>query len=632
MSKNDDNLDPKFKEYLKNIDEDSEFEKFLDKKENELSENTLKNYRNAVRKFCMCHRETFEDMVHKFREERNQKIKRVNDELSLLIPFTLENSLIEKYQNKFIRNLHKELKLANSTVNENVKSLKAVLGELGIETPTYKKLDVDESDWDLLTKDDLKYILNLCTLPYKSFMTFAISTGFRLSDCLSLTVGDFINATFEYHGVREIDEFLKKVEGKEIMGKWKLVPEKTQKVKIKHTTYNTPESSEFIIMALKERIRFMERKNEEEGTNLKLQKTDALFSSKRLDYKKAPLETSVDKYFQKKSDALREKRILELQNKLNEGIITQETYDEDIERIPKANPHKFRKYYMSVINRHVQNIRLIGAMEGRKKGLPTDNAYIKIFDEDIKKAYESALNELTITYDKFSNAELNAMKEQLEADFEEERKEYEERIKILENENSKLSSQIDGIQEQINNFEKNLLKNDMVAFERAVSNNDYVKEDGSLRKIVMEIFKKNYEIGEITDSMESIAEDLVTKAYLQKKDERLTKYQVLGYEYDGDFYSMFEELENMKDDFIISKELSNKFPPRWENAIDDAILDYCEKKLEKNERIRYYEDMEEVYKMFEEAIGLRDFDRQIRLMKYAKNQEGDENKSKTSLF
>lgn len=213
MSK-DSNLDHQFKEYLKNIDDDKSFKKFLRRKQ-ELSDKTIRNYRNAVKKFCLCYHETFDEMVIKFKNERQSITEKINETQYVTHEFQMEDSLIQEYQEEFIEYLQtvefNNKKLKNRTINDYVKSLKAVLGVLGIETPTFKKLEIDESDWELLTKEDLKYVLDQCTIHYKSFLTFAVSTGFRLNDCLSLTVGDFIKATEEYHNVREVEEFLEKL-------------------------------------------------------------------------------------------------------------------------------------------------------------------------------------------------------------------------------------------------------------------------------------------------------------------------------------------------------------------------------------------------------------------------------------
>lgn len=219
-----------------NLDEDKKFKKFLRKKKNELSDKTIRNYRGSIESFCQYHNETFEKMVEKFKEERKPITEKINKTQYVTHEFSMEDSLIQEYQEEYIEHLQNK-GLKNKTINNYIKNVKAVFGALGIETPVFKKLETDESNWELLSREDLKYVLDSCTIHYKAFVTFAVSTGFRMYDCLSLTIDDFIKATYDYHGLRELDEFLEKVEGKEIMGRWEIIPNKTRRLKIKQITY-----------------------------------------------------------------------------------------------------------------------------------------------------------------------------------------------------------------------------------------------------------------------------------------------------------------------------------------------------------------------------------------------------------
>ena len=131
---------------------------------------------------------------------KNRNIKnRLLDFRSYLISSDLSSNTIKTYFSKIKTfNRHFEMELPN---------LPDIRHNKGYETNYF----------DLLTKKHIMGALEIIGMDLKALILFMSSSGTAKAETLSLTVGDFIHATCEYHNGGGIKEVLKVLENREVV-------------------------------------------------------------------------------------------------------------------------------------------------------------------------------------------------------------------------------------------------------------------------------------------------------------------------------------------------------------------------------------------------------------------------------
>lgn len=375
------------------IEEDKSFQKYLSKKS--ISERTLKTYKVSLLYFCQANGKTFHQIVKSIRKEQRDVI-----ENGIIIRYDPNYGLVDDYITAFVDELRSKGN-TNTSIDHHLRNVKGILSALGVKLPDMPTLDDDAADWYLLSKEEIRYMISICNLHYQFMITFLACTGMRLSDALSLTIGDFMKATGEYHDITEVDEFLDKAP-QDMIGFWDFYPQKTKKRKIPCKVCNTPEASNLGLLYLRQRRDSINKMNEKNGTDLALAKSDALFGSRIKNYKGFISPSSISSRLAIKNKTLIEDRKRILKSKLDDGEISEETYDELLSQTPKFHAHGLRKFFISTISSHVGDIRICALMEGHSSPLPTDKSYIKISDELVREAYFKVIPELS-----FENVEVD---------------------------------------------------------------------------------------------------------------------------------------------------------------------------------------------------------------------------------
>lgn len=321
----------------------------------------------------------------------------------------------------------------------------AVLSYYGVKLPTFEKLKREPSEWNLLSKEDLKFIIADSTLTHASLISELKDTGKRLSDALKETIGDFMNATSEYHNYIEVDDFIDNAP-QDMMATWEFYPQKTKKHNIKCITFSSPETCNLILQNLRKiKNESLPRINKEKGLNLKLCKNDALFSSKKLNYKGHFSQHSISDMFYRKNKKLKKHHIALINEDIEKGKLSIEDKEEAINRIPKFHAHGCRKYFISMINKNCGNLRICALLEGHTPPIATDPSYVEHDIEDVKETYLLALPDLSL-----ENIETKTYTLKV-------RQEMEDKIKKLEEKNKKLESEvseIDSIKDRLKALEK----------------------------------------------------------------------------------------------------------------------------------------------------------------------------------
>ena len=180
---------------------DPEFQNFILQKPT-LSQESLNAYTMTLVNFIKFTDEPFYKTVQELRTLQNDRI-----ENNMIIRFNPNQSRINTLHYEFIEFLRNQ-GCSNTSIESYVRSLRAILNTLGIILPKTPNFNSRPKNWYVLTKSDIKYVLDISTVHYKALINFAAVTGLRVQDIASLTVKDFMTATEEYHGCSEVDDFL----------------------------------------------------------------------------------------------------------------------------------------------------------------------------------------------------------------------------------------------------------------------------------------------------------------------------------------------------------------------------------------------------------------------------------------
>ena len=397
-----------------------------------LSDKTKDTYRKALVKFTGVIGKPFHEIVEEIKSKQNDRI--VDDAIIRYDPNdSICNDYITKYVNHCISKGNKD-----STIHINEQHIRTIMRKSGIILPDVKmKVAKTHAKKTILSRDDIRYILDKSNIHHKALITFACATGFRVADLLKFTVEDFMEATRDYHDIYEVDEFIEEAPY-DMMGFWKIMPQKTQRLGLECRVCNTPESSNYILDSLTERKDFLE------SQGLKVDFDDALFSSRNTKYKGHYSETSLSPLFSRKNKLLEEHRKKELMQQYKERRISRREFKDLMEHIPKFHAHACRHFFTTTVRAYTTNRDISLIMEGHTSPYAMDKYYVGVSedmfnDDTIKKTYSGIVDYLS-----FSNqVDLDRYFELMET--ESKYKKSIEKTKELEEEYGKLSNLLENM-------------------------------------------------------------------------------------------------------------------------------------------------------------------------------------------
>lgn len=396
-----------------NIRDDYYVERYFEEKE--LSEFTQETYEKDLIKFCKSVKRPLKDIIDDCKSQQGIETEEILDSTNKdgktiiqrrVIKFDVDgsDSLILQYFKQFEKYC-KSRGNKNTTINSGLDTIRAVLSHFKVKLPNFPNLSDDSANWEVLSKEDLQFVLADSSLMHKSLILFMVSTGFRIYDCLDLTIGEYMDATSDFHDFVEVDDFIDNAPD-DMRGYWDFEPHKTRN---KHTlckTFNSEESNKFILQNLRRlKNEYMPRKSKRIKKKLKLTKSDSLFGSKRGCYKKSPTIQSISTMFGRKNKELYVWHINKINQNIKEGKISAEDYDKYVDLIPKFHPHACRKYFCTMIERHTSNERRYRLMEGHAPKNKLDKSYINISKEEIKEVYDDAVVDLSVYIDENKDIE-----------------------------------------------------------------------------------------------------------------------------------------------------------------------------------------------------------------------------------
>ena len=199
---------------------------------------TLKSYRSAIAKYEFFHDMDMGSLMDEAIVEEDEGISLKNRKIkSRLLDF---------------RSFLLDSGLAISTVRTYFSRIKTFYRPFEIELPYLNDIKFDEeylsSYFDLPTRGDIRKVCSISSNAFRALVLFISSSGCAKAETLSLTVGDFVKASDDYHDGGSIDDVLNCLIGRrDIVPAFYLKMIKTNKL---YYAFCSPEASHHIVKYL----------------------------------------------------------------------------------------------------------------------------------------------------------------------------------------------------------------------------------------------------------------------------------------------------------------------------------------------------------------------------------------------
>lgn len=240
----------------KDICHDKLFKIFI--KERNITKRTIRSHAQAIRHYSNFHEMSPENLILEAEKEQDNGIKTYKRK-------------VRKRLMGFIENLRK-IGYSPFSIKSYLNSIKAFYHHFDIDTPRLRGIWKDKdkkrnlSHEKLPTKEDIGRILDVADIRDQAIILLHLSSGMGAGEVSYLTWRDFLVAYENYYvpsPEKQLDIFhvvneLEKIDAEEknqdmggIIGTWKISRIKTG---MDYITYNTPESSKYILKYLEYRL------------------------------------------------------------------------------------------------------------------------------------------------------------------------------------------------------------------------------------------------------------------------------------------------------------------------------------------------------------------------------------------
>lgn len=397
-----------------------------------LSKQTKETYKKDIKYFCSIFKKPYCQIVKEIKEQQYDKIDEKNNRI---IRYDPNDGLVNMYITNYL-NHSREKGNKESTLSIKENHIRTIFKKSGIILPNiHVKHKKSQKKKNILTKHDIQYVISKSNVHHSALITFASSTGFRVADLCKLTIEDYMEATRGQHDYYDVESFVENAPYG-MIGFWKIIPQKTEKIEVECRVCNTPESNDYILDSLTERLDLLRQKG------LTLEYDDALFSSRKGSYKNKYKEPSMSSVLSRKNKILQTHKNKKLLAKYKNREISHKEYKEKVSNLPKFHAHALRHFFTTTVRAYSTNRDVSLIMEAHTSEYKMDKHYVgtnedMFSDEVIKRTYESLIPYLTFDikmdgeeYALLTDAQIH-YKEQLEKNRELEDK-YNKLSKVVE--------------------------------------------------------------------------------------------------------------------------------------------------------------------------------------------------------
>ena len=163
-----------------------------------IKDSTIKSYRSAILKYESFHKVAIKDLIGEaMMDEEN------------MVP--LKNRHIKNRLLNF-RSYLLDSELSINTVKTYFSRIKTFYRHFEIELPYLNDIKFDgeylSSYYDLPARGDIRKVCSISSNAFRALVLFISSSGCAKAETLSLTVGDFVKASDDYHDGGSIDDVL----------------------------------------------------------------------------------------------------------------------------------------------------------------------------------------------------------------------------------------------------------------------------------------------------------------------------------------------------------------------------------------------------------------------------------------
>lgn len=376
-----------------NVKEDTEVIKIIN--QTELSPYSIQTYYYVLKQFCEAVGKPYNNIVKEIKELQRDKI--VGNEI---IRYNPNDSLINNYIHQYTHYLMKKGN-KKSTINLKLKQLLVLLKKSNIETPKIVfKAEPTQTKVQLLTTDDIRFILHNSNVHHQGIFTFMGSTGVRRYDLInSFVIDDLFEACSDYGKVKTVDEFIYETPS-DMIPYFEFVPNKTKKTGLPCKVCCSTESVNLLKESLKLRQKSIDKHNREFNDDIVLDGDCPLFASKKKSYVGKFTGASVSGIFHKKNALLKKHKEELLDKQLEDNLITKKEWKLKRDNIPKFHPHSLRYRFITTLRAYTTNRDISLLMEGHASSIKTDKFYVgeneELFNKDtIRETYTKVMPYLT---------------------------------------------------------------------------------------------------------------------------------------------------------------------------------------------------------------------------------------------
>lgn len=547
-------------------------------KRRSLTPNAIKNYDTVFREIYELCEVTPSDIVRIGKREQRPYLDKETGEYDIL---ELEDRSVTSYQFQYYDYLESR-NLSNRTMKLKLNTFRALLTEYNIEKPKNINIVIQTDrirDEDIVSWREVESALSFCKgIRDKAIISFFATTGLRSSDVRSLTIGDLIKACdiyFEDDEEKTIGNLLAK-NPEEIMPCWEIMPSKTIKNSQICVTFNTPEASTYLWQYLNERVEYNVKKGRKElepndplfatSTNHELKSTAIEQLFQRINKQLGGKMDKNGKYRRFRSHSLRKLFSTTCRRNLTQVVVNSDkTSEVDI---------------VSIFTGHVppneSNSRVYEAIESdshdsylRKTYLAL-SPYLSIKDIEIKDVKTQQYKDLE-EQNEALRQQLESQAVSMQREMDEQKEQYEKKIRHIESVNSALSAQVTDIQKQIEDMTN---ANNVARIQDYIASNELVNQYNLANKVI-ELYREDVDKNKSLIVINSYIDTLITRAYNALPEYRVSGTRKDGAERQGDkeYIELKRKVMHQKRSIISVKNL--KLSESQERLIDDKLTDYC---------------------------------------------------------